>query len=415
MRKYGVFFTVIILLFFLSTKLSWGEAPHSGFSIANPTFSLLYLNERADHSPILLYNNDGIDFTEGVNTRMSTTLFGKYRWFEVMLKPQFLVTKEKTEETIQEGFLRLTLTGLNIDLGKESLWWGPGHHGGLFLTNNAKPFPMIRVFNPNPILLPSVFRYLGPFQFDIFLSRLESNRAIPKPYFQGTRFSFKPFSILDIGLTRTIMMGGEGRPGLSPSRFFDIWFGENKETHADELSNSLAGVDFRLTLPEMQFYGEGGGEDEAGGYPSKWAFLVGAYFPKGKNPLSDMRIEYADISDPSWYVHGLYQSGYTYKGNVLGHHVGGAGKDFYLEKGLVRSNHINAHIHLHYEERGISIKPIAERHYQIGTDWTFSSILVMIPWQMKFDFAIDWVRNAGHNPHAHQENSITRLTIVGQI
>lgn len=356
----------------------------------------------------LTYNNEGIVSEEGQNYYLRLTLSGKVSHFKLLLEPPFSIN-QNTDGMIHKGFLRFATSSFNLDIGKESLWWGQGAHGGLFLTNNAEPLPMIRLFNSNPVLLPSIFRYLGPFQFDIFFSQLEEDRVVPKPYFQGTRIVFKPHSILDVGLTRTIIMGGYGQEGINPSKFITIWFGENKEG-GEDISNSIAGVDFRLTLPKAQFYGEVAGEDEAGGYPSKNAFLLGIYLPE-----NSFRIEYADLSNPAWYSHSLYQSGYTYKGRILGHHVGGGGKDLFFEKGVISTDRVNGKINFDYEERGITTKPVTERHYQVGTGWRFTAGKMMIPWTAHITFAYDWVRNAGHMPKINQENALFGFSLIGQI
>ena len=396
-------FALVIAISFMASSNGWGASGVS-WRITNPSIKTVYL----EGGNSLTYNNEGITPTEGQNYYVSTTLFGKAGYFEAVLEPLVSVD-QSAHGTIHKGYLRLAIKSVYFDIGKESLWWGQGTHGGLFLTNNAEPLPMLRLFNPMPTLLPSIFRYLGPFQFDIFFSQLEEDRVIAKPYFQGTRIVFNPHSILEVGLTRTIIMGGEGRPGITPSRFFDIWFRENKEG-ADELSNSIAGIDFRMTFPSAQFYGEVGGEDEAGGYPSKGAFLAGIYLPK-----NNLRIEYADISNPAWYVHSTYQSGYTYKGRILGHHVGGGGKDLFFEKGVMKTDTINGKVHLDYEERGITTEPVTERHYQMGTDWKFNAGKMMIPWTAHINFAYDWVRNAGHTANSNQQNALFKFSLIGQI
>lgn len=368
----------VILIAFLTASTGWAESSRSGRATISMT--TLYVDEQS-----LVYNNEGIVPKEGLNFYLRGEFSGKIAPFELLLEP--LVSEN--HNTIHKGYLRLATPYFNFDIGKESLWWGQGVHGGLFLTHNAEPLPMLRLFNHD----------LRHFQFDIFFSQLEEAQFIPKPYFQGTRIVFKPHSILQVGMTRTIIMGGEGRPGINPSRFISIWFGENREPE-DELSNSIAGLDFRITFPSAQFYGEVGGEDEAGGYPSKDAFLLGIYLPK-----NDFRIEYADISNPAWYVHGTYQSGYTYKGRILGHHVGGGGRDIFLEKGVIKTDRVQGKIALDYEERGITTQPVTERHYQAGTSWKFIAGKMMFPWTADIDFAYDLVRN----------NTLFKFSLVGQI
>ena len=38
--------------------------------------------------------------------------------------------------------------GIELTAGRESLWWGPGHHGALLASNNAEPISMLRLTNP---------------------------------------------------------------------------------------------------------------------------------------------------------------------------------------------------------------------------------------------------------------------------
>ncbi len=123
-------------------------------------------------------------------------------------------------------------------------------------------------------------------------------------------------------------------------------------------------------------------------------------------------MEYADITDPSWYVHSTYQSGYTYKNRVLGHHAGGGGKDLYLEQGLFRTDRLNGTVKFDYEERGVTTRPVTERRYQAGTDWRFDLRTMIIPWTIQTDFAYEWVRNAGHTLESNRENALVTFTFV---
>jgi hypothetical protein len=134
------------------------------------------------------------------------------------------------------------------------------------------------------------------------------------------------------------MFGGEGRPGLTLIDFGKLYFNNPNMTGKFEV-NELAGLDLRLLPPirkilpghKMELYGEYGGEDEAGLRPGKRAILVGLEWT-----FEDLRliVEHANTHVPGfpnvWYHHTLYTSGYTYRGNIIGHHMGGEAKDFYL-------------------------------------------------------------------------------------
>lgn len=365
----------------------------------------------AQHS--FIYNNEGIEPAEGGNGYLGFDINDSAGPLLLYLNPLFSTNEDTTKGILQKGFIKLRIKAIDLEIGKDSLWWGQGYHGGLFLTNNAEPLKMIRLTNPSPALLPWIFRYLGPFRFDVFVSRLEEDRDVPEPYFTGIRFNFKPHSVLELGLTRTIIMGGEGRPGITPKRFWEIMFGENKVGN-EELSNSIAGMDLRFTLPFLHLYGELGGEDEAGGLPYQTAYLVGLYFPNlGRN--MDLRIEYADITNEVWYRHGLYSSGYTYKGRILGHHVGGGGRDLFIEMGIMKGNILNGSINFDYEERGVTTQPVTERHYQMGTEWNYKLGKAMVDWSIKIGLAYERIKNADYTAGLDKDNSLISVGIKGEM
>ena len=368
----------------------------------------------AQHS--LIYNNDGIEPKEGLNTYLGFDLeWGAARPISLYLTPLFAMEDGVGAGEFKKAFVKLSFSGLDLDIGKRALWWGQGKHGGLFLTNNAEPLTMVRLTNPDAVVLPWLFRYLGPFRFDTLVSRLEHNRDIPEPWFAGLRFIIKPHRILEIGLTRTFMMGGKGRPGITLERLFDIAFGENKEGN-DDLSNSIAGVDFRFSFPSLDLYGEWGGEDEAGGLPSGHAYLLGLYVPE-LAPGLDFRVEYADLTftgtPPPWYQHGLYSSGYTYKGRILGHHVGGGGRDLFLEAGIMRRDRHNVSLKLDYEERGVAIQVVTEKHYQFGFDWKYQLGKAMTGWTVDIGLAYERIKNADYTSGLDKDNGLFSLGITG--
>jgi len=393
--------------------------------LGTPRLDVLYLD--GEKSPFpgtdasqngLVYNNEGIDPEEGLNAYLDFEVQGVLGPLAVYAQP-LLHLNGQADAEIHKAYLTLSAPNLDLEIGKRPLWWGQGYHGSLFLSNNAEPLTMARITNPSPALLPWIFERLGPFRLDIFLSRLEEDRDVPEPYLLGTRVDFKPHPTLEIGLTRTIMFGGEGRPGINISRFFEILGGANVGQTDDELSNSIAGADARLTLPFAQLYAEVGGEDEAGGFPSHPAYLFGLYLPPGAR-RPGVRIEYADLSNkgayktesaPDWYSHLVYTSGYTYEGRILGHHVGGDARDIFVEVTLLEAKGITAKAHFDYEERGIDDEPATERHRQVGTEvqWSRANCL------LTFRAAYEGVANAGLQPGLDQDNALAAVCLTVKI
>jgi len=288
----------------------------------------------------LYYNNDGDHYEKGSNLRVGFSSRAGLDWLSVYVNPEMRHSETDTDFIMKRAYGVLSFLGLDLQLGKDSQWWGPGYHGAILVTNNAEPMTMVRLTNPQPVLLPWIFRHLGPFRFVVFATRLEKERNdFPEPYLWGMRFNFKPHPYFEIGLQRTALLGGEGR-----SEDLGTWWksftGKGENVPGVEAGDQRAGFDIKLTLPfkwqPLQLYAEAAGEDEAGGLPYKWAYLTGIYLPRIFNlERISMRAEYATThvegSPNVWYTHGIYTTGYKYKGRVIGHHMGTDSKDIFLE------------------------------------------------------------------------------------
>jgi hypothetical protein len=392
--------------------------------LKSTSFDLIYLEgerssipgiKAAQHS--LIYNNNGIEPEEGLSAYLAFDLEWGSAPVSLHLTPLFSMEGGEGTGEFQKAFVKLSFLGLDLDLGKRELWWGAAKHGSLFLTNNAEPLTMVRLTNPDAVTLPWLFKYLGPFRFDSFVTRLAHNRDIPEPYFAGLRFIIKPHRIVEVGLTRTFIFGGKGRPEVSLERLFEIAFGENGEGNGD-LSNSLAGVDLKITLPLFEAYLEWGGEDEAGGLPSGHAYILGLYVPEFMSGL-DFRIEYADLTfvgtPPPWYKHGLYTSGYTYKGRILGHHAGGGGRDIFIEMGIINREKLNGRVMFDYEDRGVNIQAVTEEHYQLGSEWKYQLGGAMAGWRADIGLAYERVKNAGYTLGPNRDNWLVNIGITGAL
>jgi len=291
----------------------------------------------------LYYNNDGDLYEKGSNLRVGFTSRAELGWLSFYINPEFRYSDADSDLIVKRVYGVLNFLGLELTAGKDSQWWGPGNHGAILVSNNAEPMTMLRLTNPQPVILPWIFKYLGPFRFVVFATRLEKERDVPEPYLWGMRVNFKPHPYLEIGLQRTALLGGKGRPeDLSTWWKSFTALGETAVVNAvDDVGDQRAGFDVKLTLPfkwqPLQVYAEAAGEDEAGGLPYKWAYLTGIYLPRILNfERVGFRAEYATTHvsgyQDVWYTHGIYgPKAYTYKGRIIGHHMGTDSKDIFLE------------------------------------------------------------------------------------
>ncbi|MGK2906840.1 MAG: capsule assembly Wzi family protein [Desulfuromonadales bacterium] len=361
----------------------------------------------------LNYNNSGREYDNYNNLEFS--LLGDVTLFDhLLLSWQPLITRRDHGDPRLDALSAVaafSYEGIELSAGRQSLWWGQGRHGSLILTSNARPLDMLRLSNPSPLQLPWLFKYLGPFRFDLFASRLDDDRVVPEPYFGGLRMNVKPAYWLELGASRTVMFGGDGRPSIDASDFLTIIGGNNLSGNEDT-SNSVAGVDVRLSFPLLwgvELYGELVGEDEAGGLFSRNSYLAGAYLPQiePSGHLS-LRIEYADTTriggSPVLYRHGIYKSGYIYEGQIMGHHVGSDATDLFVGLDIDCSERLSVSIGFDYEERGKSLA-VQEKHAQadLKATWWFNPRLSLAA-RYAYDRVENW--NFASGDEDFQEGSI---------
>ena len=152
-----------------------------------------------------------------------------------------------------------------------------------------------------------------------------------EPLWVGIRGTFRPVPGLDIGLTRTFLLGGEGRSS-SLGTFWDAFTGnDNPRDSSEDPSNQLGAVDIRYGFgigeETAGIYTQMMGEDEAGGFPARKSWLFGAdattslwgrkqrWFIEATDTLADNL--FGDPMPDISYEHRVYRTGYRYKGRNM--------------------------------------------------------------------------------------------------
>ncbi len=242
------------------------------------------------------------------------------------------------------SYLGATFGNWMISLGAQPRWWGPGWEGSLILSTNARPVPALAIQRKHsePFRWP-VLKWLGPWTLVFFTGVLEEARAVPHALLTGLRLSFSPHPTLEIGLSRSAQWGGRGRP-RDLDTFLNLMLGRDNRDEiaggaAREPGNQLGGMDLRWRLPGLPVvtWLQLIGEDEAGGLPSRPIGQVGAslWGRGGMGASWRLWLEFADTAasflrrQPLFnyaYEHGIYRSGYRYRGRSLGHGIDGDGR-----------------------------------------------------------------------------------------
>ncbi|HKD83225.1 MAG TPA: capsule assembly Wzi family protein [Terriglobales bacterium] len=144
--------------------------------------------------------------------------------------------------------------GMDISVGKQSMWWGPGESGALLMSNNAAPFWMIQVNRQEPTNIPGLSKFLGPFEFANFFGALAGHQFPPGAYFFGQKVSFKPTENLEFGFTRDDVWGGQGHVPITLGAFWNSFTSFTDVSPAVKFSRNDPGArhasfDFSYRLP----------------------------------------------------------------------------------------------------------------------------------------------------------------------
>lgn len=328
-------------------------------------------------------NDKGQELAEGSNVRAGFSTHGVFfNHLGYYFNPEYRFSEDRFGDDhrldIVEGYGKLEAFNVEVEAGRDSLWWGTGRHGSLVLSDNAQPLDLVKFSNPRPVLLPWIFKYLGLCKFTAFWSELESSRVVPEAELMGFRINIKPFPFFEIGASRTVMLGGKGGAkglaDLSLGDWGDVLSGRNVGGELN--TNQIGGIDFEFLFPDLDrwlpfvksvnFWGEWYGEDEAGGLPSKEGYVAGLKFNdlflSGK---TDLTFEYADnviSGEPGvWYGHSVYQTGYRYRGDILGHNMGGDARDYFARLEHYLTAHLIAGLAFNRQEKGIEARVQEER------------------------------------------------------
>ncbi len=280
------------------------------------------------------------------------------------LRPAYAHKPQDDERYRFEGsYLAATASNWVFGAGAIDRWWGPGWQSSLILSNNARPLPGIWLNRANAKAPESDWlNWIGPWQFTAFASQFEGERYVPDAKLLGMRLTFRPLEGLDIGLSRAIMVGGDGRPENASTLWNALIGRDNGQLGEQDPGNQLASVDvrygFALGAQSMGLYAQMMGEDEAGAFPARKSWLLGAdwttqllssdqqWFVEYTNTLADDLLGGARPNIT--YDHSIYRSGYRHYGRTPGASFDGDAKAATLGLFNFFSGGSNASISLSY-------------------------------------------------------------------
>jgi len=288
-------------------------------------------------------NNFGQRFKKGASG--NSTLDGRIQvgdFLSLYYQPEFSHDRDIYRGQLLNGYGKLTWANTELEVGRDSLWWGPGFRGSMSFSNNALPLDQVRLSSAEPFRLPWLLSYLGPVKASLFGAQLEENRDHSAAMVSGWRVGFAPSRFVEFGFNRMFQFGGKGRGTVNPGQFLGLLVTQgsdnpNKGTNV----NNVMSFDGTFRIPDVEkyiliardasFYFDLGWDDTLFGLivPDRPGGIVGTYLAGiFGDPKLDLRIEYARTSDIQ-FTHNIYTSGFTNRGSVLSHFIGTQGNDLY--------------------------------------------------------------------------------------
>lgn len=249
--------------------------------------------------------------------------------------------------SLDGSYAALAMRSTVVSFGAVDRWWGPGRTTNPILSNAARPFPALTLRRARDDAPGSDWlSWIGPWGYEFSIGQLQHYEPA-RARTLGLRLYARPFEGMEIGLSRHIQWGGQGRPDGFPA-LRDALLGNTNIADVDmrermDPSNELAGLDLRLSrldsggrawVGHLQLIGE----DEAHTLPSRFIMTAGLQL---KHPWQGGRLEWSvegtdtmnrrlwvrDVTErqPA-YTSTAYVDGYYHQGLPIGAHIGGGGR-----------------------------------------------------------------------------------------
>lgn len=297
-----------------------------------PQQSANLVSTGTEGTPLLVNNNGVIHPTGNSGELVAAAELHISRYATLFVEPRLMITPDDITGSLEKGYAKFGGGGLELEIGRDENWFGPGYRGTTVLTNNARNFDQIKLWSPEPLDVGWVKKYLGGVKYAVIASQFDetgSGYLKRQPYFLGMKLLVKPLDWFEIGGNFARQFGGPGTSG-STSDIYDIIFGGSKS----DKTNSMAGFDLRFRIPALrntEVYGEYSGEDSASFWPFVESYVAGLFVPCLTDSCrDDFRFEFFWGSEMLYAGDSEFPRGYTYHTMTPGHSQGIAAQDYFF-------------------------------------------------------------------------------------
>jgi len=241
-----------------------------------------------------------------------------------------------------EAYISTHVLNHEISFGKQDEWLGPGLGGGMAYSNNAENLYSFRVNRIEPLHIPGLSYFTGPFRYDFLVGSLKGHSYPNSPWVHVEQISFRPTENLEFGFERSVIWGGKNHEPITLHSFLRSFFSfsapnGNVKNSASDPGARFGAFNFSYRLPFVRnwltLYSDGEVHDDISPIdaPARAGWRPGLYLSHVPGiPKLDIRAEAAwtDAAVSSstggrfMYWENIQRQGYTNKGFLFGDWIG---------------------------------------------------------------------------------------------
>ena len=376
------------------------------------------INQYNSHHPFG-YNDGSMIAAKGIQSQISMGLYAKAGPLEAQIQPELVYAANPVYESnaaygysngkaykklfAGQSSISLSASAFSVGVSTANIWWGPGIHSSLIMSNNAPGFAHVFIKTKRPVNTP-----IGTFEFELIGGRLTNDTALgfenfhlkSRPglntkwrYLNGYVLSYHPKWVpgLYLGIIRGIQQYGDAiktRSGSFSSKWLPILVKPVQKINAigDDTLNTdqVASFFLRMVFPKAkaEFYAEYGYNDYGANFRDylvspthSTAYTVGfkKLVPLQKEKYLDLGVELIQLSESpdaiirsagNWYEHGQITQGLTNDNQILG-----SGAGFAANNLVLTANYVNG-----YSKQGLIIERTERDPEYHSVNWTDFSI-----------------------------------------
>jgi hypothetical protein len=147
-----------------------------------------------------------------------------------------------TQGRFLEAYVSAQVLNHVISFGKQDEWLGPAQGASMAYSNNAENIYAFHINRIEPLYVPFLSRFTGPFRYEFLVGPLRGHTLMPNPLYasdpvhQGNvispgnpwvhieKISFRPTDNLEFGFERTVLWAGKGHSPANLHMFLKSFF-----------------------------------------------------------------------------------------------------------------------------------------------------------------------------------------------